>query len=500
MIPLRAARSRLPQVLGVLLATLLWRLPSLFDPPWVNDEGTYFAVAQAMAHGYRLYDGVWENKPPALYLVYSAIYHSFGPNLLALRILTAAVVLTLVAYSWRLTAWFCGSEWAVTGSFAVGLLFGVPFLEGTTGNAEVFVALLAAAAVDATLIRGRPVIGGALIGLAVLFKVVAAFDGVAIGFALLFAMAAASGQQPSTLVDSRPLTPPRVKAFAGFVLAGGAIVLVACVSTLVAGDLGAMVRNAFLYDIGYVGTGNGGGVPWALFAKVVSLVLAVLWARGKSFPVLWLVFATFGALFSGRIFGHYLLQPVVPAVLAVILLASHLGVSPRRAPFALVSAFVMTAVAAAVAGGVLARTQGSSILTSRLQYYANVVRLATGSESYDVYRSQIDDHVARNEALAADVRTLPPGTLLVWGNTPWIYVLSHRLPATAYTSSLRDPEVPGETSTLRLALRQRTPQVVVVISPALPALGTAREAIHNSYERVGSVGNAAVFVSSTRSR
>ena len=155
MIPRRAATTLRPQVLGVLLATLLWRLPSLFDPPWVNDEGTYFAVAQAMAHGYRLYDGVWENKPPALYLVYSAIYHSVGPNLLVLRVVTAVVVLVLVAYSWRLTAWFCGPEWAPAGSLAVGLVFGVPFLEGTTGNAEVFVALLAAAAVDAALIRGR---------------------------------------------------------------------------------------------------------------------------------------------------------------------------------------------------------------------------------------------------------------------------------------------------------------------------------------------------------
>src|SRR5579885_3109079 len=93
-----AARRQRPALvaawpfLTVVLIAMLWRLPSFFDPPWVNDEGTYFAVAQAMAHGYRLYAGVWENKLPALYLVYSAVYHSVGPSLLAIRLLTAAVV------------------------------------------------------------------------------------------------------------------------------------------------------------------------------------------------------------------------------------------------------------------------------------------------------------------------------------------------------------------------------------------------------------------------
>src|SRR5438270_1247474 len=86
---------------AVLAVTLLWRLPSFFDPPWVNDEGTYFAVAQAMAHGYRLYAQVWENKPPALYLLYEAVYHSVGASLPVIRGLStiAVVVTTLLVTS-----------------------------------------------------------------------------------------------------------------------------------------------------------------------------------------------------------------------------------------------------------------------------------------------------------------------------------------------------------------------------------------------------------------
>src|SRR5438445_5428563 len=88
-------------LLVVLLVSLLWRLPSLFDPPWVNDEGTYFAVAQAMAHGYRLYADVWENKPPGVYLLYSAVYHPFGASLIAIRLIASLITVLIVVLTYR---------------------------------------------------------------------------------------------------------------------------------------------------------------------------------------------------------------------------------------------------------------------------------------------------------------------------------------------------------------------------------------------------------------
>src|SRR5690242_2430802 len=88
-------RSYLP-LASVLLVSLAWRVPSLFDPPWVNDEGTYFAVAQAMAHGYRLYVDIWENKPPGVYALYRAVYQAAGPSLLAVRALSTLACLSVV--------------------------------------------------------------------------------------------------------------------------------------------------------------------------------------------------------------------------------------------------------------------------------------------------------------------------------------------------------------------------------------------------------------------
>lgn len=515
------ARRRGLVMLTVLLVSLFWRLPSLFDPPWVNDEGTYFAVAQAMAHGFALYNRAWENKPPALYLLYTAVYHSFGASLIAIRCITAVAVLGLVSTAWRLGTYFVGPEWSPSVALLTGLLFGVPFLEGTTGNAEVFVALFAALAVEQGIVRVRWWAAGILIGAAVLFKVVAAFDGAALGLALL-SSARSSGNAPSeqTCVDTE-IEPafsgsgwawghsPYVtrtdhldkwsRALAIFVGSSISVVAVACVLAAHAEILRGMIRDAFLYDVGYVGHGNGGGVPWFLALKVAVLIGLACIAWRRPFPILWLIFAAFGALFSGRLFGHYLLQAVVPLVLTLCLAFCRRNWSAQRLPVYSVGTFLSLALGAGLAGWLLAATGRDSIFARRLQYYPNFARYAIGAESYSTYRDEIDDHVARNEAIARALKNLPPGYVLVWGNTPWIYPLSGRLPATRYTSALRAPAVPGETESLRAAVLAAGPEEVVVIAPPMPPLGEARTSLSRRYRESTRIGNAVIYVRSAGS-
>jgi 4-amino-4-deoxy-L-arabinose transferase-like glycosyltransferase len=443
-----------------LLVSLWWRLPSLFDPPWVNDEGTYFAVAQAMAHGYRLYSGVWENKPPALYLLYSAVYHPFGASLIAIRLVTAAAVLALVATVWRLAKHFVQAQWAAAAAMLAGLLFGVPFLEGTTGNAEVFVALLTALAVEQALLRQRFWLAGLLMAAATLFKAVAACDALALGLWLVpgFALAKTddgAGRRRDTLT------------FAGCYLAG---LLAAAILAQAAGILRDMLNDAFVYDLGYVAHANGGNVPWLLIGKAILLIVLVERTRRRSFPVLWLLLAAFGALFGGRVFGHYLLQAVVPLVLVVTMAAKD-RLQPEPIFKALPLAFLGVGLAVGAVGWVAAASGHDSILVRRLQYYPNFVRFAVRQESYHAYVAELDDHVLRNEAVARALDKLPAGKLLVWGNRPWIYVLSHRLPATPYTSAIRSPEVPGESATLRRAVMMAQPVAIAVVLPASPPMG-----------------------------
>jgi 4-amino-4-deoxy-L-arabinose transferase-like glycosyltransferase len=426
-----------------------------------------------LAHGFRLYRDVWENKPPAIYLLYTAVYRLFGPSLIAVRLTAALAVILIVGLTFALAGhWLRNRQAAVFAAMLSGLLFGVPFLEGTTANAEVFLALFAAAGVWAAIIRGHPFLGGVALGIAILFKAVAGFDAAALAIWLL--------------LYRRTVIPHYA--------AGLGLVLVAALGLAAwARILPDMLRDALLYAFGYIGHGGGGGVPWLVPAKLLALVTITLLLRRQPFPVLWLTWASAGVLISNRLFGHYYLQAVVPLCVSFCLLAPRLAAS-RRALLALPLVALLAAGATASVGAVLAHKGRDSILARRLQYYANFVRYVAGSEPYSWYRDQIDDHVTRNIRVAALVRAGPPGRLLVWGNTPWIYPLSGRLPATPYTSALRNPEVPGETAALRRAVEGGVAPQVVVIDPPMPSLGRAARSLSTRYVTERAVANGSIYI------
>jgi len=460
-------------LLGVLAVSLLWRLPSWWDPPWVNDEGTYFAVAQAMAHGYRLYADVWENKPPGLYLLYTAVYHLFGVSLLAVRLLSTLAVAVIVILTFCLACRVAGRIASLTAALLCGLLFGVPFLEGTTGNAEVFLAALTASAAYLVVVRKCTATAGAVVGIACLFKSVAVFDSIAL---LIWLVA------------------QHQRGVWRYAAAGSGVIAATLVVTAFQGILPAMLTDAFWYDLAYVGQGNGGNLPSLLIIKVVALAIGSYRLRRAPFPYIWLLYAAAGVLLSGRFFGHYLLQAVTPLCLTLATVRDWPPVPAKRILWALPLVIAAGAALSALGGYALQASGHASILAERLQYYSNFTRYALGTESYCVYRGQLDDHVNRNLLVARAVRRTPYGTLLVWGNAPWIYVLSERLPATPYTSALRMPEIPGEVASLRRSIRDGRPVAVVVVQPADPSLGMAAVDLVRRYRRAWSYGGAVVYV------
>src|SRR3989344_5462762 len=59
-----------------ILLTLLFiffflRFPSLFEPNWYGDEGIYQSIGFALRSGRQFYTGVWDNKPPLLFIIYA---------------------------------------------------------------------------------------------------------------------------------------------------------------------------------------------------------------------------------------------------------------------------------------------------------------------------------------------------------------------------------------------------------------------------------------------
>src|SRR5579872_668714 len=113
----------------------LLRLPSLFEPYWYGDEGIYEVIGFGLRHGRFLYTGIWDNKPPLLYLVYALFDGDQGPAKFLSLLFGLGAVVTFFFLAKKL---FQERKviWITTGVFA--FLFGTPLLEGNIANAENF--------------------------------------------------------------------------------------------------------------------------------------------------------------------------------------------------------------------------------------------------------------------------------------------------------------------------------------------------------------------------
>ncbi|MBN1563252.1 MAG: hypothetical protein JXA10_05400 [Anaerolineae bacterium] len=127
-------------LIALLLFAVLIRVP-FFDVPMITDEGGYAYVAQFWTDHYQLYRDIPFDRPQGIFLLYKAIFSSFGSEVTELRLAAAIynagtlLVLFLLANQLftRRIAW-----WTV-------LLFSVasasPSIEGFTANAELFASL-----------------------------------------------------------------------------------------------------------------------------------------------------------------------------------------------------------------------------------------------------------------------------------------------------------------------------------------------------------------------
>ena len=75
-------RQRLPlQRTGLWLlapAVVALRLPTLSEPRWYSDEGTFTTVAWLLGSGRRLYRDAFDNSPPGIYWIYRGLLAAGG--------------------------------------------------------------------------------------------------------------------------------------------------------------------------------------------------------------------------------------------------------------------------------------------------------------------------------------------------------------------------------------------------------------------------------------
>jgi hypothetical protein len=324
--PIRRSRQFLFAVLGIILLTVIIRLPSLLHPQPIDSEGMYSVVANEIVDGGRPYIDAVERKPPLLFWTYAAIFKVGGKfNWKALHIV--ALVWTLCAMA---GLYVIGSELFDRNTGLIAALFYCVFQhwwtwKNLTFDGEMLMNLPIiwawGIAFRPSLSRLRPELfpAGALLGAAFLLKQPAAIAAVPLGIYLLLPSYGASRNltRTNSIIQATMLT-------AGFFAAVGVVALVLWNQ--------GILRDAFYWTIG------DHDVPHVFWEKGILRTLAFIGAclplvagaimacRDKS--QIWagrtaertalfglLAASAIGAAAGARFYPHYYVQLIPPLAL-----------------------------------------------------------------------------------------------------------------------------------------------------------------------------------------
>lgn len=458
-------RSKLILV-SILLLTILVRVPTFFEPWWYGDEGISGAVAQVVNSGGLLYADAFDNKPPATYLFFALSLKLFGPSLGAIHLLTTLLVVISQIGIFTL-ARKINMRAGLGAAALLGLFLATPLLEGNSTNGEILMIapiiwgfLLGWEAVkkESFGTRGQGVLflAGFSFGVGMMFKFPGVLDFAAFLALLLLGWGSLKIRAGKVLW-----------AVAGFVVPYS----VGVAYFFSQGHLGDYFGSTFLGNVGYVGFGNYFLIPQGLLiVKAVPVVLLLLIALKRRDLVtrhrvlwaglIWLVFATYGALLGGRSYNHYFIQtlPALSLVLAGLIW----------------SQFKYRQLVLMLSGVLLLFLMTNFARTAYLGpgYYPNFLSYLAGQTSDQKYRNNFDRNTDRDYKVAEYLRSnsTPADRVLNWSNSAQIYVLSERLPASRYVAAYLAVRIArDEEEVVRGTTRYMPKFIVVAPSEPLPA-------------------------------
>lgn len=401
------------------------RLPSLFEPYWYGDEGIYLVLGQGIRKGLTLYSQIHDNKPPTLYYL-----AALGQTVFGFRLLLAFFIAGAVYFFHLLSQKFLAAKPSRWATIVFLVLSSIPFIEGNIANAEVFMLLPTIMAFY--LFYSQPIssylflVTGLLLGFAFTIKVPVFIEFAFLCFWLLAANLNLKKFQ--YLISSYLLL---VSSF----LAPTVLYLIYFWKQ---DALNQFLFAALLQNFGYLSswsTGShsgsatsGGVVSRGIILLLTWLILFLLHWRKKIsrevfFVSAWLAAAIFGSLLSTRPYPHYLIQLLPPLILTLVLLFQ------KRQSLAtlLTKALMVSAI-------VLVVFKYHFYFYPTLSYYRNFYSHIFSLNSPE-YRSYFGGRVNDTYRLADYLKssTTINDKIFIWGDEPYIYALSNRLPVGRYT-------------------------------------------------------------------
>jgi len=255
------------------------------------------------------------------------------------------------------------------------------------------------------------------------------------------------------------------------------------------GILSYYFKSAFLLNLPYLsswGSSQESILANGLFQRgliLLAFLALIFWQRKKLLrqPIallasLWLSFALFGALLSGRPYPHYLIQVFAPfLVLLGVMIVNFSSFIKDKILFALVLPIFLIPLAFWVY---------NFYTYPILNYYQNFAQFVLGQKNQDKYYCWFDSRVTRNYQLARFIRDTVPENkrIFIWGNEPCVYALSRHLPVGRYTVAYHIIDFDGYEETMA-AMKNNRP-LLVVLTPFDHTFSDLNSFLEENYLRV----------------
>lgn len=474
---------------AILLLTFFLRFPSLFEPFWYGDEGIFAAVARNLNQGGVLYQTAWDNKPPMIYLTYQAIFKLFGVSMFWLHLTAAIVVLATAAVIYEIAQEVMGEKRALVATLVFGILTSLRLIEGDLALTEIFMILPISAAMMVAIKRKFDykslIVAGVLFAVASLYKQVGAFEAAALGLFLFF--------ESGNFVD---FVKKGIALSFGFFMPYLATVAYFYPKHLV----GDYIFAAYTYYRIYLNESP----RYAVFiniAKYLPVLVAILYGLDKKIRfkkieiwhlfLLWMAFSFLGSYFSGRTYGHYLVQATpATALLAASFSITRVKIDRVKIIFA-VSFFLPLLF--------LTRLIFSDFLTggpiNQIRYWNNFISYATGREGIGSYNDYFDRNVNTIMALSdfLSARNAHGKSVYIWGDMSWLYAVANAHNPSRYVTSFHVFGVPNGKEEVAKALNNNPPLYIIKPQSSIGYFEGLEKLISNEYTFVAKINGAEIY-------
>lgn len=444
-------------LLLILVSIVIFRFPSLFEPFWYGDEGIFAAVARNLNLGGVLYDTAWDNKPPAIYLTYQLIFKLFGVSMYWLRLVALAVVLSTAVVIYEIAVKTLDKRRALAATSIFGLLTSLRLLEGNLALTEIFMILPISGAMLLGILRKfdlrSVLVAGFLFAVASLYKQVGGLEAAAFGIYLFLIEKNFSTFFKKGLILTCGFVIPYAATFFYF---------------LPKGLVDDWIFGAYTYYQIYLEESP----QYAIFiniSKIAPVFGAIVYSLYLKYKVkkveiyslffLWAAFSFLGSYFSGRTYGHYLIQ-ATPAIALLLSTISFKKIDLTRARIAFSVGFFIPLL-------FLTRLLFSDFLSggpiNQLKYWGNFFDFASGRKSVDSYNDFFDSNVNTIMTLsdALETRGARGGSFYIWGDYPWLYAIADGKNPSRYVTSFHVFGVPGGKGEVAADLEANPPQYII---------------------------------------